>query len=526
MPEIQGLLLCFLAALRSPETDAFVFSRQRSRWTMPPETSSEAGLGRGITFSIDPDVCEVLQPRFLEYFQGWSSLASCEDIDDTIGRALASWSGNAQSLSFFNVSHACSPGICVNSSELHISARRGSVPNAPSTVATTRLELAQEPPRSTTGQYVYTDATIVSAHIELLANDDMCWYMDGNTCSNLLNSDFDVEALVVGWYLVFLTTGILIFGFTVYRLSKKLSHSKAYKDKRKTLNIVLAESDSVVRINLMVFFLTFPNIFYLSFFQPCFTCFSFEAAVLHNVGLALGLDDISVHAARNLKSTALVGGDTCLEADRLPTEAGAIVAESPFYEDPEPAPGRLCDYSKWWECENRLFSAMLTPDPLHAKTCPTEDDLAGLSVLYPSCSGQVFEPMCVPTARNSAWWRFTLLFGIPSILVLVLLPISTWFCRKCIRWWDEGPSETERAVLATLASVISREEHGAYRNAVEGESDAAAGDAPNGEAATGADAAPRKLPTISFKGFKEQFSRAARNISFKLSVALDRRRGA
>mmetsp|Transcript_47171 Transcript_47171/g.131103 ORF Transcript_47171/g.131103 Transcript_47171/m.131103 type:complete len:122 (+) Transcript_47171:550-915(+) len=94
------------------------------------------------------------------------------------------------------------------------------------------------------------------------------------------------------------------------------------------------------------------------------------------------------------------------------------------------------------------------------------------------------------------------------------------------RWWDEGPSETERAVLATLASVISREEHGAYRNAVEGESDAAAGDAPNGEAATGADAAPRKLPTISFKGFKEQFSRAARNISFKLSVALDRRRGA
>ena len=47
------------------------------------------------------------------------------------------------------------------------------------------------------------------------------------------------------------------------RLSKKLSHSKAYRDKRKTLNILLAESDSVVRINLMVFFLSFPNIFYL-----------------------------------------------------------------------------------------------------------------------------------------------------------------------------------------------------------------------------------------------------------------------
>ena len=434
---LPSLLLCACQA------SAFVFlAPQRARWSMPPQSSSHEGLGHGISFAVDPGVCDVLRYRFVEYYQGWRTLASCEDVHDAISRALASWSVNNKRISFYNVTNICGSGDCSNRSELYITASRGSIPNAPLAVATTTLELAQVPPYSTNGQVVYTDASIVSAQIELLANDDMCWYMDSNTCSHLLDSDFDVEAMVVGFYLTFLTAGIILLIYSISRLVQKLQHGRAYRKWRKATTIVLAETDSVLRINLVVFFLLFPNVFYFQFFRPCFTCYSFEAAVLHHVGLALGLEDVSVHAPRNLQQVSDVAVTTCVQADLLPGAPSLdgrdpLVVVQPWEEDPLPINGTsgFCDYSRWWECENLRFSAMLTPDPLHALTCPTKDDLAGLSILYPSCGGQVLEPSlgCVPTSRNSSWWRFMLIFGIPTILVLVLLPVFAWFVRKCIK---------------------------------------------------------------------------------------------
>lgn len=115
--------------------------------------------------------------------------------------------------------------------------------------------------------------------------------------------------------------------------------------------------------------------------------------------------------------------------DRTPSPDCA----QPFFEDTSPSPGRDCDSSRWWECENRRFSAMLAPDPLHVGACVTSDDVAGLNVLYPSCNGHSAVPQCVSTGRNTAWWRFMLLFGIPTVLVLVLLPVSTALTRRFIR---------------------------------------------------------------------------------------------
>jgi len=211
----------------------------------------------------------------------------------------------------------------------------------------------------------------------------------------------------------------------------------------------------------------------------------------------------------------------------------------PWFEDPLPAPPRVCDFSRWWECENRLFSAMLTPDPLHVVICPTRDDLMGLSALYPSCSGQVMVPQCVPTARNLAWWRFTLLFGIPTILVLMLLPIATWFARKCIRWYEVGPNAQERAILdavRTLMAASSSGQSGAYRNAIDDDAEdaAAPAGAPAASAPAGGFAMRRRTPA-SFRGamravadgareVQEQAARTARSVSFRLSVELERRR--
>jgi len=417
--------------LRAICTTSFVL--QRARWSAPATSDSEEGLGRGITFSIDPQLCDTLQPRFLEYIQGWRSLAPCEEIEDTIGRALSSWSSNSKSVSFYNVSHLCLPSDCANSSELYITARRGVLPDSPLAVGATELELSLTPPRGTNGLTVHSDQSIQRARIELVAHDGICWYLDDHACAAAVGAGFDVEALVVGMYFLFLTIAISLLAFTIYHLVKKLTKGKAYQDKRKVLSIVLRESDSVLRINALVFFFIFPNIFYFSFFRPCFTCFPFEAVVLHHVGLALGLNDLTNHASSNLVSSASLTGSDCAAATRPQDEAGAVVSSSPFFEDPSPSPGRDCDYSRWWECENRRFSAMLAPDPLHVGACVTSDDVAGLNVLYPSCNGHSAVPQCVSTGRNTAWWRFMLLFGIPTVLVLVLLPVSTALTRRFIR---------------------------------------------------------------------------------------------
>ena len=203
-PVVVGawLLCCSASAFVFPcryDAKGNCLHEQRIRWPLPQDTSSTVGLGRSLTFWVDPAICDTLRPRFVEYFQGWRSLVTCEELHDTIGRALSSWSANNRHIAFYNVSHKCAPWgalDCSNSSdpavEIRISARSRRLTSDPSAVAVTSLVTSPEPPLATNNQYDYRGETIRAASIELVADDDMCWYLDTATCSDLLHSDSDI----------------------------------------------------------------------------------------------------------------------------------------------------------------------------------------------------------------------------------------------------------------------------------------------------------------------------------------------
>lgn len=87
--------------------------------------------------------------------------------------------------------------------------------------------------------------------------------MDDHACAAFVGSTTsDIEALVVTLYLLLFLSGIALLVYSVYRLVFKLRRGKAYKNRWRSLGILLRESDAVVRINTMVFLFVFPNVFY------------------------------------------------------------------------------------------------------------------------------------------------------------------------------------------------------------------------------------------------------------------------
>ena len=151
------------------------------------------------------------------------------------------------------------------------------------------------------------------------------------------------------------------------------------------VELILMELRSVTRLTLILFLILFPNLYYFMSFEPCFRCHSFEAALVHATGQALGFGEVSDEATNmQLSPGTMIDSTTCAHANT--TE---LLVESPFFESPGAA---FCDFTQWWTCENRIgpnSSAMLRPDPLHTSTCLSAHDLEGLNwicLLYTSPS--------------------------------------------------------------------------------------------------------------------------------------------
>ena len=163
-----------------PSVSAFVVPVENSdgkrlRWPLPESSLSTVGLGRSLTYWVDPAICDSLRPRFLEYFQGWRTLASCEELHDTIARALTSWAANNRFVSFYNVSHLCAPlgdNDCASAedrtAEIRFTARRGEPPaGQASAVASTTLVTSPDRPRATNGEVDEFGWSIQTASIEV-----------------------------------------------------------------------------------------------------------------------------------------------------------------------------------------------------------------------------------------------------------------------------------------------------------------------------------------------------------------------
>ena len=75
-------------------------------WNMPEDPLSHVGLGGGITYAWDPNLCDALLPRFREDFF-FMPFVDCVMLKAAMARGFHSWSANNARISFVDVTDEC-----------------------------------------------------------------------------------------------------------------------------------------------------------------------------------------------------------------------------------------------------------------------------------------------------------------------------------------------------------------------------------------------------------------------------------
>ena len=75
-------------------------------WSLPMHPTSTEGLGGGITWAWDPELCPNILKAFREDFF-FVKFITCTQLKAAVGRGFASWAANSVSLSFTDVSQEC-----------------------------------------------------------------------------------------------------------------------------------------------------------------------------------------------------------------------------------------------------------------------------------------------------------------------------------------------------------------------------------------------------------------------------------
>lgn len=446
---------CIVTLVALPLAHAFSFPSPRARWSLPTDPTSTTGLGRSIAYAVDPGLCSQLQPMFVaeqDYFG-----VACSQLDATIGRVLASWSANNKHVSFYNVTAACiaqEQGPDCSVAELYFTARPPATTDELRRVANTKLTTTGTPAVSTaTGSVLPSgEVTITRADVEIFLHRDMCWYLDTNICGYVLRQAYDVEALIVVMYWLLFLTGLCLLAWRILLLARKLAKDAAWKRVDFLVDALLDEFDNALLVDLMAVLIIFPNIFYFKFVQQCFRCYPFAPAILHQVGAALGLGDLSAEGATQLalKPNVTLGVSNCASASLDPTDAASLLGNSSWSAWSSTERGS-CTATSWWACDERSHSAMMQPSPLQTSACPQQDDLDALNVLYPPCTAtRNAPPLCVPTARNAAWLRMVLQFGVPMVIIAVLFPAVVAIGRVVQRRLLPGSEDVSKSRTAAL----------------------------------------------------------------------------
>ena len=89
-----------------PDTGLFVQALLGGLWTYPADVQSSDGLGGGITWAWDPELCATLFPLFTEHISAIQFI-TCEDLQATVARGFASWSANNRFIHFLDVTQEC-----------------------------------------------------------------------------------------------------------------------------------------------------------------------------------------------------------------------------------------------------------------------------------------------------------------------------------------------------------------------------------------------------------------------------------
>ena len=185
-------------------------------WDFPQSSVSTAGLGSGITYAWDPELCANMLPTFREDLEGVSFI-TCNSLRAAWSRALNTWSVHHPHISFTDVTNECDAasdwtggvvdGEGCSLAQMWVTTKSNTTGD--DAAATAKSTYAWSSAfRHTDGREAQaalysTVGTVIGFNIE----GDMCWYLDSLFCSRFhtLKERFGSE-------LVFTCGQVLLWG--------------------------------------------------------------------------------------------------------------------------------------------------------------------------------------------------------------------------------------------------------------------------------------------------------------------------
>jgi len=219
------------------------------------------------------------------------------------------------------------------------------------------------------------------ATITFLRRD--CFYIDSTFCASLHKTERDFGSVLVLYALFtmpfFALAIVLLLARFCLACKAIIKHKRGWglglRDAIKSI------AEPLTEIWLILFLTTLMPFLYFSLARPCMRCFDFEASMAHEIGLVLGLGQPNAPGHTNYEVISPLNSSNCgPTAALLPGQPGSLAVVAPV--------------SGAWTMMNTLLTRQVAP-------CPTKDDLAGLNMLYPTCSNaRQSEPLCYKSFEN------------------------------------------------------------------------------------------------------------------------------
>ena len=198
---------------------------------------------------------------------------------------------------------------------------------------------------------------------------------------------------------------------------------------------------SIATTSLRLLLLWAPPVLYMQIFLPCWECYDFEAAAVHEIGHSLGL----MHPDQ----AAPYGNNLAWKTQVTTSEDGSGVAGWR---------AAKCD-SPWADVEQLTFSVaapasvMTSFTQFNKEVCLQQDDLDALNTLYPVCDHRVLSPQCFKTESYIGLVRLSVFVGLPVTLMMWL----NVACHALVVRWERWRREELRAQHDELICDLERE---------------------------------------------------------------------
>ena len=410
-------------------------------WHMPASSISQRGLGGGITWAWDPELCDSLLDLFHEDLF-FASIVTCNDLKAAMHRAMASWSANHQHIRFVDVTDECAvlygeTRADCDLVELWVTRREGESAGAVYGGEDDRVqEAASATPLVTLStDFRYTNGVMASRPV-VETNGGMiqfgvqglCWYLDSTFCSKFhatkaYASTNSIKLLIQTALLAIsgiAATVILMQLIPVFRSQCTLDKRERSCRQRMGGALEAIGKWSIVGNSLRLVMLVTPIMFYLNIFLPCWDCYDFESAAAHEVGHILGLGHPDRAGSERAASCFVNGvllpacgppGQNLYQPTRISTDMCLTSFDDATVGIP-PGTDLLI--------KGVRPSVMISFTQNTPRVCLTDDDLEALNALYPDCEISISEPVCFKTSHNLGWIRVMVYMCVPCMLALII----------------------------------------------------------------------------------------------------------